>query len=63
VTPETDPGALDWDAEDYLAHFYERAAIAEFDGGLERPEAELQAMGDVLRIHAKHGHRGGPADA
>ncbi len=32
-----------WDAEDWQAHFDERAGIAEHDGGLERAGAELQA--------------------
>jgi len=33
-----------WSAQDWLAHFDERAGIAEFDGGLSRPEAEAQAF-------------------
>jgi hypothetical protein len=32
-----------WDAEDWQTYFDERAAIAEFDGGLPRPEAEARA--------------------
>ena len=36
--------AKDWAAEDWRAHFDERAAIAEFDGGLSRPEAEALAF-------------------
>ena len=35
--------ALGWDAGDWQAFFGERAAIAEFDAGLSRPEAEAQA--------------------
>lgn len=34
----------DWSAEDWQVFFEERAAIAEFDGGLPRPEAEKQAF-------------------
>jgi hypothetical protein len=34
-----------WTAEDWQALFDERAAIAEFDGGLPRPEAEAGAFG------------------
>jgi hypothetical protein len=33
-----------WLAEDWRAHFDERAAIAEHDGGLPRPEAERLAF-------------------
>jgi hypothetical protein len=33
-----------WSAEDWQVFFNERAAIAEFDGGLTRPEAEAQAF-------------------
>ena len=33
-----------WSAEDWLLFFEERAAIAEFDGGLPRTEAEAQAL-------------------
>lgn len=32
-----------WDAEDWLAFYEERAAIAEFDGGLSRADAEALA--------------------
>lgn len=38
------PGRDGWSAEDWLAHFDERAGIAEFDGGLSRPEAEARAF-------------------
>ncbi len=34
-----------WDADDWRAYFDERAAIAEFDGGLPRVEAEARAFG------------------
>jgi hypothetical protein len=34
----------DWSAEDCQAFFDERAGIAEFDGGLPRAQAELQAF-------------------
>lgn len=33
-----------WSAEDWRVFFDERAAIAEFDGGLPRPEAEARAF-------------------
>ncbi len=38
------PYAGGWTAEDWRAHFDERAAIAEHDGGLPRPEAERRAF-------------------
>ncbi len=34
----------DWTAEDWQAFFDERFGIAEFDGGLPRPEAEARAF-------------------
>jgi hypothetical protein len=33
-----------WDAADWRTYFDERAAIAEFDGGFARPEAEVLAF-------------------
>jgi hypothetical protein len=33
-----------WVAEDWQAFFHERAGIAEFDGGLSRPQAEARAF-------------------
>jgi hypothetical protein len=33
-----------WSAEEWRAHFDERAGIAEFDGGLPRPQAEARAF-------------------
>ena len=38
------PGRDGWSAEDWRLFFEERAAIAEFDGGLSRTEAEAQAL-------------------
>lgn len=38
------PGRDGWSAEDWQAHFDERAGIAEFDGGLPRPDAEARAF-------------------
>ncbi len=38
------PGRDGWSAEDWLVYFEERAGIAEFDGGLPRPEAEARAF-------------------
>ena len=37
-------GIGEWDAEDWQAHFDERAGIAEHDGGLARAGAECQAF-------------------
>ena len=39
-----------WSAEDWQVFFEERAAIAEFDGGLPRPQAERQAFGSPNRV-------------
>ncbi len=36
--------AADWDADDWQAHFDERAGIAEHDGGLSRGDAERRAF-------------------
>ena len=38
------PGRDGWSAEDWQVFFDERAGIAEFDGGLPRPEAEARAF-------------------
>ena len=38
------PGRDGWSAEDWLLFFEERAAIAEFDGGLPRTKADAQAL-------------------
>jgi hypothetical protein len=38
------PGLDGWSSEDWQLFFEERAAIAEFDGGLPRAEAEAQAF-------------------
>lgn len=38
------PARDGWSAEDWLAFFDERAAIAEFDGGLSRASAEASAF-------------------
>ncbi len=40
--------SVPWDATDYRTFFVERAAIAEFDGGLSRDDAEAQAREDVI---------------
>jgi hypothetical protein len=40
---EEEPGRDGWSAEDYQAYFEERAAIVEFDGGLQRSKAETVA--------------------
>jgi len=41
-------GVDGWSAEDWWAFFGERAAIAEFDGGLSRSKAEAQAIAEVM---------------
>src|SRR5262249_51712412 len=41
------PARNGWSAEDWQVFFDERAGIAEFDGGLPRPEAEVQAFAAV----------------
>ena len=33
-----------WASDDWLAYFDERAGVAEFDGGMSRPEAEAHAF-------------------
>src|SRR6266516_6672666 len=38
------PGRDGWSAEDWQVFFDERASIAEFDGGLSRPQADAQAF-------------------
>jgi hypothetical protein len=38
------PAEDGWSAEDWQAFFDERAGIAEFDGGLSRPQAEAHAF-------------------
>jgi hypothetical protein len=38
------PGPDGWSAEDWRLYFEERAAVAEYDGGLLRIEAEAQAF-------------------
>jgi hypothetical protein len=38
------PGRDGWSAEDWRLYFEERAAVAEFDGGLLRDNAEAQAF-------------------
>ena len=42
------PSASGLSAEDWLTSFDERAGIAEFDGGLPRELAELQAIGSCV---------------
>jgi hypothetical protein len=46
--------------EDWQAHFEERAAIREFDGGFTRPAAEAHALQDTIAVlgparGARHG--------
>jgi hypothetical protein len=42
------PRADGWSAEDWQAYFNEHAAIAEFHGGLPRPQAEAQAFSECV---------------
>jgi hypothetical protein len=42
------PRADGWSAEDWQVFFDERAAIAEFDGGLPRRQAEAQAFSECV---------------
>lgn len=39
-----------WTDEDYREYFEERAAVYQFDGGLNRKEAEARAAKDVERL-------------
>ena len=45
IVPLLRSGRDGWCATDWQVFFEERAAIAEFDGGLPRDEAEIQAFG------------------
>lgn len=49
--PPLDPDIARWAAglnDNAREFFNERAAIREYDGGLSRADAELEAMNDVL---------------
>ena len=50
VVPSSPP-----DLDDYMAIFYERTAICEHDGGLDRIEAERLAMRQVLSTFRRYG--------
>lgn len=39
-----------WTEEDYAEYFNERAAVYQFDGGLNRKEADARAAKDVERL-------------
>jgi len=43
ITPDDLP-------DNWRERYEERAAIAEYDGGLTREQAEAQALGDVVRM-------------
>lgn len=43
-----------WSAADYQQYFEERAAIAEFDGGLSRKEAEILAAAEKRKLIERH---------
>ena len=45
------------DLDDYMAIFYERSAICEHDGGLDRVSAERVAMRQVLATFGENGLR------
>jgi hypothetical protein len=53
------PKEVEPTAEDWLASFDERAGIAEFDGGLPRELAELQAIGSCVLDEAMGKTQGG----
>lgn len=57
VLHQTYGDRLDWD--DLLEHFEERSGIAEFEGKLDRAEAESLALESVRRI--VEGRRNGNA--
>ena len=40
-----------WTAEDWKAHFDERAGIREFDGGMNRQMAEARAFADTIELY------------
>jgi hypothetical protein len=42
------PHVVGWTVEDWRAHFDERSAIAEFDGGLPREQAEARAYASCV---------------
>jgi hypothetical protein len=51
----------DWTATDWEAFFHERAGIAEYDGGLRRPEAEALAFEQcVIEWLMRHSVRSNP---
>ncbi len=54
--------AGEWDAEDWQAHFDERAGIAEFDGGQTRADAEANANAFECAV-VRWMNRNPPADA
>jgi hypothetical protein len=49
-----------WDAMDWKAYFDERAAIAEYDGGLTRTQAEELAFRDMIGAMQGGSHIGWP---
>jgi hypothetical protein len=50
------PSLEAWSAEDWRAFFDERAAIAEFEAGLPRPEAEARAFACCIARMAQPQH-------
>lgn len=47
-----------WTSAEWLTFFQERAAIAEFDGGLSRADAEQVAMAEVVALAQNKGVSG-----
>lgn len=43
-SPSAANDTVPWDAADWQAHFNERAAVAEYEGAIPRPQAERQAF-------------------
>ena len=64
VRPSDALAKAQWSNEDWLALFDERAALAEFDGGLSRREAEDIAFDEcVMEWRARHDDCPNPAAA
>jgi hypothetical protein len=47
-------GRIGWSSEDWQVFFAERAGIAEFDGGMPLPQAEVHAFGCCLAEWLNH---------
>ena len=51
-----------WSAEDWRAHFDERAGVAEFEGGLSRDKAEARAFACCITEWLDRNHTSSPPD-